>query len=65
MFVKKPGKESSVLAYKPKKTADAATMRFDDETKHKSKKFENKYNRLFRKFEYNKVLTMALSFEIR
>ena len=37
----------------------------DGETEQKRKKHENKYNRLFRKFEYNKALTMALSSDIR
>ena len=37
----------------------------DGETKHSRKKFENKYNRLFRKFEYDKVISMSLSTNIR
>ena len=37
----------------------------DGETVQVRRKYETKYNKLFRKFEYNKVLTMALSTNIR
>ena len=37
----------------------------DGETSHKRRNFENKYNRLFRKFEYDKVVSMSLSSTIR
>ena len=40
-------------------------MSLDGETVQVRRKYETKYNRLFRKFEYNKVLTMALSTNIR
>jgi len=37
----------------------------DGEATQQRKKHENKYNKLFRKFEYNKALTMALAPQIR
>jgi len=45
--------------------ATANLVSVDGETEQRRKKHENKYNRLFRKFEYNKALTMALSSDIR
>ena len=53
------------MKYNPRKELEAKEMQFDEETKHKTKKYEARYNKLLRKFEYNKVLTMALSFDIR
>lgn len=65
MFVKKAGKPRLIPMYDPERRGDAVKMKFDDQTVHKTKVYENRYNKLFRKFEFNKVLTMALSYNIR
>ena len=64
-YSKKPGKPSQVAKYEPRKELDAKAMQFDEETRHKTRKYEARYNKLLRKFEYNKVITMVLSFDIR
>ena len=52
--------------YKPSRKSEVEkSNRPDGEVVHKTKKYENIYNKLFRKFEYNRVLTMALSTNIR
>ena len=52
--------------YKPSRKSEIEkSNRPDGEVVHKTKKYENIYNKLFRKFEYNRVLTMALSTNIR
>jgi len=52
--------------YKPSRKSEIEkSNRPDGEVIHKTKKYENIYNKLFRKFEYNRVLTMALSTNIR
>ena len=65
MFIKKAGKESENKLYDPVRHEEAKKMKFDEETIHKNKTYETRYNKLFRKFEYNKVLTVALSYNIR
>ena len=37
----------------------------DGQTSHKRRNYEKKYNKLFRKFEYDKVMSMSLSTNIR
>ena len=52
--------------YKPSRKSEIEkSNRPDGEVVHKTKKYENIYNKLFRKFEYNRVLTMTLSTNIR
>ena len=65
VFIKKPGKQPVKKMFQPDRTGAAAEMKFDNETEHKTKVYENRYNKLFRKFEYNKVLTMTLAYNIR
>ena len=52
--------------YKPSRKSEVEkSNRPDGEVVHKTKKYENIYNKLFRKFEYNRVLTISLSANIR
>jgi len=64
-FHKKPNAEAP-FTYKVEKKDDGQDpVKIDNETTHKRKAHENRYNKLFRQFEYKKVLSMGLGYNIR
>mgnify|MGYP006445246557 CR=1 FL=1 len=64
-FHKKPNAEAP-FTYKVEKKDDGQDpVKLDNETTHKRKAHENRYNKLFRQFEYKKVLSMGLGYNIR